>query len=79
MSSAAIGSQGARKILTEPLGNLYFAGEATHETLAGTVGGAWESGERTADAVLRRLGVIKDAAPEPAPRKGRRSKGARAS
>jgi len=79
MSSAAIGAQGARKIMTEPLGGLYFAGEATHETQAGTVGGAWDSGERTADAVLRRLGLIKDSAPEPAPRKSRRAKGARPS
>ncbi len=76
MSVAAIGSQGARKILTEPLGGLFFAGEATHEALAGTVAGAWESGERTADAVLRRLGLIKEPAPEPAPRQRRRSKGA---
>jgi len=37
-----------------------------HETLWGTVGGAWESGERTAEAVLRRLGVLKE--PEPAKR-----------
>jgi ADP-ribose pyrophosphatase YjhB (NUDIX family) len=34
---------------------IFFAGEAAHETLWGTVGGAWESGERAADAVLRRL------------------------
>ncbi|MEA2989105.1 MAG: hypothetical protein QOG83_1816, partial [Alphaproteobacteria bacterium] len=32
---------------------LWFAGEATHETLWGTVGGAWEAGERAADAALR--------------------------
>jgi monoamine oxidase len=41
----------------EPVqGAVWFAGEAVHETLWGTVGGAWESGERAADAVLRRLG-----------------------
>jgi len=34
---------------------IYFAGEAAHETLWGTVGGAWESGERAADAVIKRL------------------------
>jgi len=68
------GGQGARKILTEPLGSLFLAGEATHETLAGTVGGAWESGERAADAVLRRLGLVKEPAPEEAPRKRRRAK-----
>ena len=40
----------------EPLKNrLWFAGEAAHETLWGTVGGAWESGERAADAVVRAL------------------------
>jgi Flavin containing amine oxidoreductase len=42
---------------------IWFAGEAAHETLWGTVGGAWESGERAADAVLRRLGVLKTPAP----------------
>jgi hypothetical protein len=53
--------------LGEPLANkIWFAGEAVHETLWGTVGGAWESGERTAEAVLRRLGVLKE--PEPAKR-----------
>jgi len=75
MSTAAIGNQGARRILTEPLGALFFAGEATHETLAGTVGGAWDSGERTADAVLRRLGLIREPEPEVAPRKKRGGKG----
>lgn len=74
MSSAAIGSQGARRILAESLGGLFFAGEATHETLAGTVAGAWDSGERAADGVLRRLGLIKEPVPEAAPRKGRRSR-----
>jgi monoamine oxidase len=55
-SAAAPGGQGARKTLMEPLFNrLWFAGEAVHETLWGTVGGAWESGERAADAVARVL------------------------
>ena len=44
MSSAAPGSQPSRKILTEPIGCMFLAGEATHETLWGTVDGAWESG-----------------------------------
>jgi Flavin containing amine oxidoreductase len=44
-------------VLTEALQNtVWFAGEAAHETLWGTVGGAWESSERAAEAVLRRLG-----------------------
>jgi hypothetical protein len=42
--------------------------------LAGTVAGAWDSGERAADGVLRRLGLIKEPVPEAAPRKGRRSR-----
>jgi monoamine oxidase len=56
-SSAAPGGQSARKVLTEPLSNrIFVAGEATHETLWGTVAGAWESGERAADAVLKVIG-----------------------
>jgi monoamine oxidase len=35
---------------------LFFAGEAVHETQWGTVGGAWESGERAADTLIRRIG-----------------------
>jgi hypothetical protein len=38
-------------------GNLWFAGEAVHETLWGTVAGAWEAGERAADAAMKRLGT----------------------
>jgi monoamine oxidase len=56
-SAAAPGAQAARKIMQEPLsGRIFFAGEATHETMWGTVGGAWESGERAADAVVKLLG-----------------------
>jgi hypothetical protein len=60
MSAASPGGQLSRKVLTEPVGCIYLAGEATHETLWGTVDGAWESGERAADAALRRIGAIKD-------------------
>jgi len=67
MSAAAPGSQLSRKILTEPIGCIYLAGEATHETLWGTIDGAWESGERAADAALRRIGALKDAEPTEAP------------
>jgi monoamine oxidase len=57
VSVAAPGAQSARKILMEPLNNrVFFAGEAAHETLWGSVGGAWESGERAADAVLKIIG-----------------------
>jgi monoamine oxidase len=56
-SAAAPGGQPARRVLMEPLRDtVWFAGEAAHETLWGTVGGAWESGERAADAVLKVLG-----------------------
>jgi monoamine oxidase len=56
-SAASPGGQWARRALSEPLGErVWFAGEAAHETLWGTVAGAWEAGERAADAALRRLG-----------------------
>jgi monoamine oxidase len=63
MSAASPGGQPSRKILMEPVGSLFLAGEAAHETLWGTVDGAWESGERAAEAALRKIGAIRD--PEP--------------
>ncbi|MBB4393337.1 NAD(P)/FAD-dependent oxidoreductase [Bradyrhizobium sp. ERR14] len=60
MSAASPGGQLSRKTLSEPIGNVFLAGEATHETLWGTVDGAWESGERAADAALRKIGALKD-------------------
>jgi hypothetical protein len=79
MSVAAPGSQPARKILTEPIGCMFLAGEATHETLWGTVDGAWESGERAAEAALRKIGALRDSesAPARAPKQRRRSAPAR--
>jgi hypothetical protein len=70
-SVAAPGGQWARRALMEPVrGRVYFAGEALHETLWGTVAGAWESGERAANAVIRRLSglpdIVEAAKPEPA-------------
>jgi monoamine oxidase len=56
-SAAAPGGQGGRRTLMEPVRErLFFAGEAVHETLWGTVGGAFESGERAADAALKLWG-----------------------
>jgi monoamine oxidase len=56
-SAAAVNGQGGRRIMMEPVRErLFFAGEAIHETLWGTVGGAWESGERAADAALKLWG-----------------------
>jgi hypothetical protein len=52
---------------------MYFAGEATHETLWGTVDGAWQSGERAAEGALRRIGALRDIpAAAPPPQKQRR-------
>jgi monoamine oxidase len=45
-----------RQTLTEPVHErIFFAGEALHETQFGTLGGAWGSGERAANAALRVL------------------------
>ncbi len=48
------GQAGARAILGRPLGDgrLVFAGEACHERLAGTLGGAFESGVHAARVLL---------------------------
>jgi monoamine oxidase len=72
MSAAVPGGQPSRKILTEPIGCMFLAGEATHETLWGTVDGAWESGERAAEAALRRIGALRDEPAAPAPAAKRR-------
>ena len=76
------GRPGRAPHLMEPMNDaIWFAGEAAHETLWGTVGGAWESGERAADAVLRRLGGQKEPPPaeaEAAPKhKAKRRRAAR--
>jgi monoamine oxidase len=64
-SCATVGGQPSRRVLMEPVNNrLWFAGEAVHETLWGTVGGAWESGDRAAVEALRRIGAIPAAPPE---------------
>jgi monoamine oxidase len=71
VSAAAPGGQPARKILMEPLRNrIWFAGEAAHETAWGTVGGAWESGERAAADLLAKMD--KPQPSEPPTRKQRR-------
>jgi monoamine oxidase len=72
MSSAVPGGQPSRKILTEPIGCMFLAGEATHETLWGTVDGAWESGELAAEAALRKIGALRDNVAAPAPAAKRR-------
>ena len=74
VAAAAPGGQPARRTLMEPVRDrLWFAGEAAHETLWGTLGGAWESGERAADAALKRLGfVVEPRAPAQAPQRRKR-------
>jgi monoamine oxidase len=76
-AAASSGGQPARKALMEAVrGRVLFAGEATHETLWGTVAGAWESGERAANSVTRRIAGLPDIdAPRPEPS---RSSGAKA-
>lgn len=53
-SHARVGRAGARAVLAAPLagGRLMLAGEACHPRLAGTVAGAWLSGEAAARAAL---------------------------
>lgn len=65
MSAAVPGGASARAALAEPVRDrIFIAGEATHETLWGTVGGAWASGERAADAALKRLGLTGEVSAE---------------
>jgi monoamine oxidase len=57
ISAAAPGAAASRRILAEPVHDrIFFAGEAVHESMWGTFTGAWLSGERAADAALRRVG-----------------------
>jgi monoamine oxidase len=72
-SVASPGGQPSRRVLTEPIRDrIFFAGEATHETLWGTVGGAWESGERAAEAALTRVADVTE--PQPTKRTQQRTK-----
>lgn len=57
-SSAQPGFGTLRRPFTEEVsGKLLFAGEHAHETLWGTVGGAWLSGERAAKQALALVGA----------------------
>lgn len=76
-SAAAPRGQWARAALAEPLRDrIFFAGEATHETLWGTVGGAWASGDRAADTALKRLGLLAEPTEPKRPSPSRRRSGA---
>ncbi|MEW6255219.1 MAG: FAD-dependent oxidoreductase [Pseudomonadota bacterium] len=57
-SCALPGAGNLRRAFTEVVsGRLAFAGEHAHETLWGTLHGAWASGERAANQALRALGA----------------------
>jgi monoamine oxidase len=58
-SYARVGAAGARAVLAGAVlaeGRLRFAGEACHTRYAGTVGGAWSSGEQAAEVTHAGLG-----------------------
>ncbi|RKE69135.1 flavin monoamine oxidase family protein [Pseudorhodoplanes sinuspersici] len=67
-SAASVGGQPSRRILMEPFfDRVFYAGEAAHETLWGTVSGAWESGERAADAALKAVVPVTGSRAAPTP------------
>jgi monoamine oxidase len=72
MSVAGPGHAEARKALMEPLGRVWLAGEAVHETQWGTVNGAWESGTRAAESVLRYLDRGRREEPKPRSKRKKR-------
>jgi monoamine oxidase len=73
-SSAAPGASGSRRVLMQSLHErVFFAGEAAHETLWGTVAGAALSGERAAELALKSLSGAEKPAPPP-PRETARKK-----
>jgi monoamine oxidase len=77
ISAASPGDRSARSALMDPVRDrIWFAGEAVSETQWGTVGGAWQSGERAAEAAMKRLRLIaspRESAPErPVRRRSRR-------
>jgi len=77
MSAATPGHAEARKMLSEPLGRVWLAGEALSETRWGTVTGAWESGTRTAEAVIRYLQRGHHETPKKRPEHRRKRRGER--
>jgi hypothetical protein len=51
------GRYAIRDDLKEAVGDrIWFAGEALSRAQWGTVGGAWQEGERASDAIVERLG-----------------------
>lgn len=62
-SAAIPGGAPSRRVLMESFAGVFLAGEAAHETLWGSVDGAWESGDRAATAALQRIGAISETKP----------------
>jgi len=62
VSAAIPGGQPFAKVLSEPIGCMFLAGEATHETQWAR---RWrlESGERAAEAALEGIGALRDTQP----------------
>jgi len=74
-SAAAPGAASSRRLLMQPVADrLFLAGEAVHETRWGTVGGAWASGERAADAALTYVASAPAVTAPPPPRQTKRKK-----
>ena len=76
-SAAAPGAAASRRLLLPPVADrLFLAGEAVHETRWGTLGGAWASGERAADAALAYVAKasVAPASPPPPRRKKKRER-----
>ena len=72
---ASPGRADAHRVLMSPLRDrVWLAGEAAHETLWGTVNGAWESGTRAADAALRLIGALSADGKQKPEREGPRRK-----
>lgn len=75
ISVAAPGASGSRRVLMQPVAErVFFAGEAAHETLWGTVAGAALSGERAAALALRYLTPAQAQARPPAAKPARKKR-----
>ncbi|GEM_PF-5407367 len=47
----------AREVITQPMGRIHFAGEATWTEAYATIHGAYKSGKRAADVILEAVGL----------------------
>jgi hypothetical protein len=77
MSAAVPGDYRCAQDLTARGRRVWLAGEALHETQWGTVNGAWETGQRAAEAALRQIGALKGPDESKPPRRPRERRGRR--